>query len=77
MEGIMQIAALAVTAVLCAAVIRRGAPEAAWRIASAIWAGSEPGAKVRAPSAIRPMARGAWAEPPMAISEAKAPPPAA
>ena len=29
MEGIMQIAALAVTAVLCAAVIRRGAPEAA------------------------------------------------
>ena len=28
MEGIMQIAALAVTAVLCAAVIRRGAPEA-------------------------------------------------
>ena len=51
--------------------------EAACRMAAAMAAGSEPGPKVRAPSAARPMASGAWAEPPMAISEAMAPPPAA
>ena len=33
----MQIAALAVTAVLCAAVIRRGAPEAALVLAAGCW----------------------------------------